>query len=133
MSIASRVARPLLFENTPLSADLIDLILNLLQSIYEGHAYTKDDLKKLPKGTHLFMLNMKINFGPYSDVNFDYEGYVDVINENLLNFEFTMSGIRHKLIKGAVFNDYTVFMTYRSSSGVYKWNPSIILLPVCKN
>ena len=93
MSIVSRIEsiRSLLLEFTTLSEDVVNLLVNILLSMHEGQAHTKDKLEDIPDGTHTFMLNMTVRdgFSRIGRIRFSYRGVVIVTRSNFtFNFQF---------------------------------------------
>ena len=71
-----------------------------------GKLYKQDDLKNLPDGTYIFMLNMKgdiINSMLKNQTKFSYRGKVNVTRADTYTFKFTMDGIRHELSNGSLY------------------------------
>ena len=67
----------------------------------EIHAqYTRDDLKNIPDGEHMFMLNLTVHddYDPTSLLEFSYKGEVRVIRTNYqFDLEITKDGTQHTL------------------------------------
>ena len=125
MATDFQIVRSLL-ETTPLIHDTIEIILDILQELYEGQ-YKRVDLWGISEGTHSFMLNITVsiyhNF--VYDENFEYEGDIDVIRDNsesesTFNFKFTADGIQYEWKNGYRIGDITLefFVTEPHSSYV---------------
>ena len=95
-----------LLENSTLPQELDELILYYLQLLYDGQ-YKCEDLLEFPNTgvTHVFMLNMKIQWRSSGDIILCYKGEVNVTRTFTYEFTFAMDGTCYKLSTGSIFED----------------------------
>ena len=107
------VARSLLTKYFPCPPEINEIIVEILQWLYE-RIHTRYDLKGLPNDgiTYTFMLNMKIHAGTLYPKLWFYEGNVDVTRTNdTFTIEFVDAKYIHTLVQCNLWNNVTLVYT----------------------
>ena len=106
--------RPTLFASVKLPRELTEIILDYVRRVNKG-LYKQCNIWKVSiDETHLFMMKLNIYiFGSEVSDN-HYEGEVDVIRTDMLNFKLIMNGIQYDFCQGENFGPDLLFTGDRS-------------------